>query len=78
MALKEILAPVHTEIALLQQARTFLVTTGVPVRRIGRLKQQAAEHVLSKAAKKKRDLSPASQSAFFNRMTYADYFFAGT
>lgn len=62
MALKEILAQVDAEIILLQQARALLVGTGAPTRRRGRPKQQAAEPVLSKPTKKKRNLSPEGRA----------------
>lgn len=62
MALKEILTQLDAEIARLQQARALLVGIGAPVRRRGRPKQQPAEPVLSKPAKKKRNLSPEGRA----------------
>lgn len=62
MAPKEILAEIDAEIARLQQARVLLVDIGGSTRRRGMPKQQTTEPVLSKPAKKKRNLTPEGRA----------------
>ena len=62
MALKNILAQIDVEIARLQQARALLGATDVQKARRGRPKLNADTPLLSKPAKKKRNLSPEGRA----------------
>jgi len=62
MALNEILAQIDVEIARLQQARALLGATGVQKARRGRPKLNTDGSLLSKPAKKKRNLSPEGRA----------------
>jgi hypothetical protein len=62
MALKNILAQIDVEIARLQQARALLGATGVQKNRRGRPKLNADAALLSKPAKKKRNLTPEGRA----------------
>jgi hypothetical protein len=66
MALKGIVAQIDEEIAGLQQARSLLAASGIsvtlPAVGRGRPKKNAEMPVLSKSAKKKRNLSPEGRA----------------
>jgi hypothetical protein len=66
MALKDIVAQIDAEITRLQQARSLLTTSGIPVvlpvGRRGRPKENVETPGLSKPAKKKRNLSPEDRT----------------
>jgi hypothetical protein len=62
MAVQEILAQIDAEIARLQQARALLGATGVRKARRGRPKLNADALLLSRPAKKKRNLSPEGRA----------------
>ncbi len=66
MALKDIVAQIDEEIERLQQARSLLAVSGIsvalPVVRRGRPKKNAGTPMLSKPAKKKRNLTPEGRA----------------